>query len=80
VEQLERQLLEWEDLDDIMLHRELEVLGTYESTLNYCEADLDSEHKALEDARAQILAHKLDADSWEVGLIDQEDRLVAQEW
>jgi hypothetical protein len=52
VEEPERQLLEREELDDITLHRKLEILGTHESTLNYCEADLDKEQKALEDARA----------------------------
>jgi hypothetical protein len=52
VEELERQLLEREELDDIMLHRELEVLGTRESTLDRRKADLDREWKALEDTRA----------------------------
>jgi hypothetical protein len=77
VVELERQLLEWEDqllereeLDDITLCRELEVLGTHETTLDYCEADLDRERKALEDTHTQILAHELDADSQEAGLRD----------
>jgi hypothetical protein len=52
VEELERQLLEQEELDDIMLRRELEVLGTHESTLDRGEANPDRERKALEDARA----------------------------
>jgi hypothetical protein len=56
VEELERQLLEREELDDITLRQELEVLGTRESTLDRHEADLDRERKALGDARAQILA------------------------
>jgi hypothetical protein len=56
VEELERQLLEREELDDITLRQELEVLGTRESTLDRREADLDRERKALEDAHAQILA------------------------
>jgi uncharacterized protein (DUF3084 family) len=80
VEELERQLLEQEELDDIMLRRELEVLGTHESTLDRGEADLDREGKALEDACAQILARELDADSREAGLRDQEARLPAWEW
>jgi hypothetical protein len=52
VEELERQLLEWEELDDITLHRELEVLGTRESTLDHHEAHLDRVQKALGDAHA----------------------------
>jgi hypothetical protein len=59
VEELEGQLLEregWllerEELDDITLHRELEVLSIRKSTLKCCEADLDRERKALEDVRA----------------------------
>jgi hypothetical protein len=52
VEELERQLLEREELDDIMICCELEVLGTHESILDSCEADLDREQKALDDARA----------------------------
>jgi hypothetical protein len=52
MEELERQLLEQEELDDIMLRRELEVLGTHESTLDRGEANPDRERKALEDARA----------------------------
>jgi hypothetical protein len=79
VEELEGQLLEWEGLDDIILRRELEVLSTSESTLERREADLDRQWKALEDARAQILASELDADSREVGLRDQEARLAARE-
>jgi hypothetical protein len=72
VEELERQLLEREQLDDITLCRELEVLGTR-------EADLDRERKDLEDARAQILVRELDAETREAGLRDQEARLAAQE-
>jgi hypothetical protein len=45
-------LLEWEELDDITLHRELEVLGTRESTLDHHEAHLDRVQKALGDAHA----------------------------
>jgi hypothetical protein len=52
VEELERQLLEREELDDIMIRCELEVLGTHESILDSCEADLDREQKALDDAHA----------------------------
>jgi hypothetical protein len=78
-EDLERQLLEREELDDITLRRELEVLGTRESTLDCREADLDRERKALEDTRAQILARELDADSREAGLRDQEAKLAARE-
>jgi hypothetical protein len=46
---------------------------------NHREADLEREQKALEDARAQILAHELDANSREIGLRDQEARLAALE-
>jgi hypothetical protein len=62
------------------LHRKLVVLGTYESTLDHHEDDLDREQKALEDACAQILAHELDADSREADMRDQEARLVVREW
>jgi hypothetical protein len=69
VGELERQLLEWEELNDITLHCEHEVLGTRESTLNHREADLDIEWKANE----------LNADSREADLRDQEASLVARE-
>jgi hypothetical protein len=72
VEELERQLLEREELNEITLHRELEALGTR-------EAELDREHEDLKDARVQILTRKLDADTWEAGLRDQEARLAARE-
>jgi hypothetical protein len=45
VEELERQLVEREELDDIMLRCELEVVGTRKSTLDRHEADLDRERK-----------------------------------
>jgi hypothetical protein len=70
VEELERQLLEWEELDDITLHHELEVLSSHESTLDRHDADLDREWKALEDIRAQVLARELEADSREANLRD----------
>jgi hypothetical protein len=86
VEELEGQLLEWEgrllereELDDITLCCELVVLSTRESNLERREAYLDRERKALEDARVQVLAHELDADSREAGLRDHEARLVARE-
>jgi hypothetical protein len=86
VEELEGLLLEWEgrllereELDDITLRCELEVLSTHVSTLERHEVDLDRERKALEDARAQVLARELNTDSREAGLRDQEARLVAQE-
>jgi hypothetical protein len=79
VEELERQLLEWEELDDIMLRRELEALGTRESSLDRREAELDRERKGLEDARAQILVCELDAETQEASLRDQEARLAARE-
>jgi hypothetical protein len=72
VEELERQLLEREELDEITLRRELEALGTR-------EAELDREREGLKDARVQILAQELDADAREAGLRDQEARLVARE-
>jgi hypothetical protein len=70
VEELERQLLEREELDDIMLRRELEALGTRESCLDRREAELDREREGLKDARVQILARELDADAREAGLRD----------
>jgi hypothetical protein len=76
LQEWEGQLQEREELDDITLRRELEVLSTCETSLNHREADLEREQKALEDARAQILAHELDANS----LRDQEARLAALEW
>jgi hypothetical protein len=79
VEELERQLLEREELDEITLRRELEALGTRESCLDRREADLDREREGLKDARVQILARELDADAREAGLRDQETRLVARE-
>jgi hypothetical protein len=79
VEELERQLLEREELDDITLRRELEALGTRESCLDRREAKVDREHESLEDARVQILVHELDAEAREAGLRDQEARLAARE-
>jgi hypothetical protein len=79
VEELERRLLEWEELDGITLHRELEALGTHESGLERREAELDREREALKDVCVQILARELDADAWEAGLRDQEARLAARE-
>jgi hypothetical protein len=79
VEELERQLLEREELDGITLRRELEALGTRKSGLDRREAELDREREGLKDARVQILAHELDADAREAGLKDQEVRLVARE-
>jgi hypothetical protein len=69
MQEREGRLLELEELDDITLRRELEVLSR-ETTLERREANLDREWKALEDARAQILARELDADSWEADLRD----------
>jgi hypothetical protein len=68
-----------EELDDITLRREPEILSTRETTLERHEADLNWERKALEDARAQVLARELNADSREADLRDQEARLVARE-
>jgi hypothetical protein len=79
VEELERRLLEREELDRITLCRELEALGTRESGLERCKAELDREREALTDARVQILACELDADAREAGLRDQEARLAARE-
>jgi hypothetical protein len=62
-----------------MLRRELEVLGTRESTLDRREANLYRERNGLEDAHAQIFTCELDTDSQEAGLRGQEARLVAQE-
>jgi hypothetical protein len=56
------------------------VLSIHETSLKRREADPEREWKALEDARAQILAHELDADSRETGLGDQKARLAAREW
>jgi hypothetical protein len=70
LQEREGRLLELEELDDITLRRELKVLSTRETTLERREANLDRERKALEDARAQILARELDADSWEADLRD----------
>jgi hypothetical protein len=79
VEDLERQLLEREELDEITLRRELEALGTHESCLDRREVELDREREGLKDARVQILARELDADAWEASLRDQEARLAARE-
>jgi hypothetical protein len=79
VEELERRLLEREELDGITLRRELEALGTRESGLERREAELDREHEALKDARVQILARELDVDAREAGLRDKEARLAVRE-
>jgi hypothetical protein len=79
VEELQRRLLEREELDEITLRRELEALGTRESGLDSCEAELDREREGLKDASVQILARELDADAREAGLRDQEARLAARE-
>jgi uncharacterized protein (DUF3084 family) len=79
VEELERQLLEQEELDEITLRRKLEALGTSESCLDRREAELDREREGLKDARVQIFARELDADAREAGLRDQEARLAARE-
>jgi hypothetical protein len=79
VEELERRLLEREELDGITLRRELEALGTCESGLDRREAELDREREGLKDARVQILARELDADAREAGLKEQEARLAARE-
>jgi hypothetical protein len=72
VEELEGQLQEREELDDITLRRE--------TSLKHLEGELEQEWKALEDARTQIIAQEINADSWETGLRDQEARLVTREW
>jgi hypothetical protein len=54
-------------------------LSTRETSLDRREANLKWEQKALEDARAQILARELDADARDTGLRDQEARLAARE-
>jgi hypothetical protein len=79
VEELERQLLEREELGEIALCRELEALGTHESSLDRREAELDREREGLKDACVQILARELNADAREAGLRDQEARLAARE-
>jgi hypothetical protein len=79
VEKLEGLLQELEELDDITLRCELEALGTHETSFDRCEADLEWEQKALEDACAQILACELDADARNTRLRDQAAWLVAQE-
>jgi hypothetical protein len=61
-EKLEGLLQEREELNNITLRWELEALSTCESSLDRCEADLKWEQKALEDIRAQVLAHELDVD------------------
>jgi hypothetical protein len=78
VEKPEGLLQEWEELDDITLRRYLKVLSTRESSLDRRVADLKQEQKALEDARAQILARDLDVDAWDTGLRDKDARLVAR--
>jgi hypothetical protein len=78
VEKPEGLLQEWEELDDITLRRDLKVLSTCETSLDCRVADLEQEQKALEDARAQILARDLDVDAWDTGLRDKDARLVAR--
>jgi hypothetical protein len=80
VEKLDGLLQEREELDDITLRRELEALSTRETSLDHREANLEWEQKALEGARAQILACELDANAQDTGLRDQEARLAAREW
>jgi hypothetical protein len=68
VEKLEGLLQEREELDDITLRCELGALSTQETRLDRHEADLEQEQKALEDARAQILARELNTDARDTGL------------
>jgi hypothetical protein len=68
VEKLEGLLQEREELDDITLRCELRALSTQETRLDRHEADLEQEQKALEDARAQILARELNTDARDTGL------------
>jgi hypothetical protein len=70
VEKLEGLLQEREELDDITLRQDLKALSTRETSLDRHDADLKREHKALEDVRAQILAHELDADARDIRLRD----------
>jgi hypothetical protein len=70
VEKLEGLLQEREELNDITLWLELKALSTHETCLDHHEADLEWEQKALEDARAQILACEIDADARDTGLRD----------
>jgi cell division protein FtsB len=70
VEKLEGLLHEREELDDITLRRELKALSTRKTSLDRRVADLEWEQKALEDARAQILARELYADARDTGLRD----------
>jgi hypothetical protein len=79
VEEMDGLLQEREELDNITLRRELNALSTCETCLDHHEADLKGEQKALEDARAQILARELNVDARETGLRDQEARLAAWE-
>jgi hypothetical protein len=64
-----------EELDDIALRCKLKALSTHETYLDRREANHEWEQKALEDSRAQILPHELDADAQETRLRDQEARL-----
>jgi hypothetical protein len=57
----------------------VKALSTSETYLDRREANLEREQKALEDARAQILARELDTDARDTGLRDQEAWLAAQE-
>jgi hypothetical protein len=50
----------------------VKALSTSETYLDRREANLEREQKALEDARAQILARELDTDARDTGLRDQE--------
>jgi hypothetical protein len=70
VEKLEGLLHEREELDDITLRRELKAPSTRKTSLDCRVADLEWEQKALEDARAQILARELYADARDTGLRD----------
>jgi hypothetical protein len=79
MEKLEGLLQERKELDDIILRRELKAPSTHETSLDHREANLEREQKALEDARAQILARELDADARDTGLRDQEARLAVQD-
>jgi hypothetical protein len=79
VEKLEGLLHEREELDDITLRRELKAPSTRKTSLDRRVADLEREQKALEDARAQILARELNANARDTGLRDQEARLAARE-
>jgi hypothetical protein len=86
VEELEQKDQERKGLDGINLERDLKALATSGSSIDSCEANLEIEWKALEDACLEVTAHELASNIKErnlnnrvVELAEREKRLVKRQ-